>query len=161
MGEPGRYQRKQPCKEWLAEGEANLSNDWSQSGSLELVSIPNGNTFLEVVSYMLSHGPPKWNSQQHFVALGCGQSCGCCRSRCSDGFGSCEACDEGWELSCVSRSFLATTSKYGAQHLALYMHCRCGECKEDWLNDGLVCPQMLHNGVRCECFFRAVSMAYS
>jgi len=97
-----------------------------------------------IASYLLYHGPMKWTPQSHFVADGCGQSCGCCRSRNNEDLGGCEICEMGWTMSCVSRSCLSLTNKYAAEHERLHMHCSCGQCRDEWLKRGWICPGLYH-----------------
>ena len=97
-----------------------------------------------IASYLLYHGPMKWTPQSHFVAYGCGQSCGCCRSRNNEDLGGCEICEMGWTMSCVSRSCLSLTNKYAAEHERLHMHCSCGQCRDEWLKRGWICPGLYH-----------------
>ena len=102
------------------------------------------NTGSRIASYLLYHGPMKWTPQSHFVAYGCGQSCGCCRSRNNEDLGGCEICEMGWTMSCVSRSCLSLTNKYAAEHERLHMHCSCGQCRDEWLKRGWICPGLYH-----------------
>jgi hypothetical protein len=47
----------------------------------------------------------KWSRRGHWLGIGCGQSCGCCRSANEEDFGSgCISCNALWDLKCVSRS---------------------------------------------------------
>jgi hypothetical protein len=47
----------------------------------------------------------KWSRRGHWRGIGCGQSCGCCRSSNEEDFASgCISCNALWDLKCVSRS---------------------------------------------------------
>ena len=99
---------------------------------------------LRIVSYLLYHGPMKWTPQQHFHAIGCGQSCGCCRSRVCEIFGACEICEMGYSISSVSRCIRYITHMYAAEHEKLDMHCSCNQCRAEWLSKGWICPDLWH-----------------
>ena len=55
----------------------------------------------------------KWSRRNHWGRTMCGQSCGCCRSANEEDYPSgCTACNDLWELKCVSRSTVWRVSGY-------------------------------------------------
>ena len=57
-----------------------------------------------------------------------------------DGFGGCEVCEDGIELSRVSQGMLRVTRWYGAFHNDIASRCCCSRCREDWFDKGWICP---------------------
>ena len=47
----------------------------------------------------------KWGRRRHWIGIGCGQSCGCCRSANEEDRGSgCDSCCDLWYLKCCSKT---------------------------------------------------------
>ncbi len=60
-----------------------------------------------ILQFVGAHVDPnfKWSRRGHWLGIGCGQSCGCCRSANEEDFGSgCISCADLWYLKCVNRS---------------------------------------------------------
>ncbi len=61
-----------------------------------------------ILRFVGAHDDPlyKWSRRRHWIGIGCGQSCGCCRSEQEEdrGMGCCLPCEDLWYLKGVNKS---------------------------------------------------------
>jgi hypothetical protein len=61
-----------------------------------------------ILQFVGAHVDPnfKWSRRRHWIGIGCGQSCGCCRSEQEEdrGMGCCLPCEDLWYLKGVNKS---------------------------------------------------------
>ena len=102
----------------------------------------DGATEHTIISFFLYHGPQKWTPRRHWNM--CGQSCPCCRTAHGEIFGGCPVCEDGVAFACANRTALALARAFGSAHKDVHMHCGCGQCKNEWLHKGWICPILGH-----------------
>ena len=68
-----------------------------------------------ILQFVGAHDDPlyEWSRRRHWISIGCGQSCGCCRSANEeDRGGGCEPCEDLWYFKGVNRSTRYRVSIY-------------------------------------------------